>query len=113
MRQLVVTGTATVVLLLGTAAVRGQPTGGWAGQQVSTRPGTDLRIGRDVVQDDRREAGSRHKHDRLVRVYRVKRASGAWLWLVSEDGIRGWAPAVQVVTRDRALSRPPHTRPIG
>ena len=77
---------AVAVLLLGAAGARGQQAGGWVGQRVITRPGTVLKVGRQVVEDDRREAGSQGGQRQLVRVYRVERASGAWLWLVAEDG---------------------------
>ncbi len=106
MRHVVTIGAAVAVWLAGTAGARGQQAGGWVGQQVITKPGTVLKIGRMVVKDDHREAGSRDTHRELVRVYQVKRVSGPWLWLVSEGAwISGWVPAAQVVTCDRALDQ--------
>jgi len=91
-------------LLLGSAGARGQEAGGWVGKRVITRPGTVLKIGRKVVEDDQRTAGSRGGQRPLVRAYRVERASGPWLWLVAEQGGKsGWVRAAQVVPYDRAL----------
>jgi tetratricopeptide (TPR) repeat protein len=95
-----------VVLLLGPAMAQGQQSVGWVGQRVITRPGTVLKVGAKVVEEDQRAEGSRGGHRPLVRVYRVERASGGWLWLEAEDAwVSGWVGAGQVVPCDRAIEQ--------
>ncbi len=104
MRQVLTFGAIVAGLLVGSAGAWGQQAGDRVGQQVITKPGTVLKIGRTVVADNQREAGSQGNHPQLVRVYRVKRVSGPWLWLEAEGScISGWARAAQVVPCDRAL----------
>jgi tetratricopeptide (TPR) repeat protein len=104
-RHVVTIAALVVVLLSGAARARSEQAGGWVGQQVITAPGAVLKIGRTVVNDPQREAGSAKKHNTLVRVFRVKRASGPWLWLESPEGIKGWVQAAQVMPCDFALDQ--------
>jgi len=106
MRYLVTAGVAVVVLLLGSAGAHGQQAGGWVGQRVVTTPGTVLKNGRKAVDDDQRATRARSGQRPLVRVYRVERASGGWLWLEAEDErVSGWVGAAQVVPCDRAIDQ--------
>jgi tetratricopeptide (TPR) repeat protein len=61
------------------------------GTQVVLKAGTILKVGEKAV-----ETGGKH------RVYKVDRATGPWLWLVSGN-IAGWARAADALTFDKAI----------
>ncbi len=82
----------------------GQEAGGWVGQRVFLNPGAVLKVGKKVVDDPEQQARASGGRRALLRVYRVDRQSGPWLWLVPErEGLPGWAKAAQVVLQDRAI----------
>ena len=104
MRHLMKLVAALVVLTMGAEETPAQQAEGWVGQKVITRFGTVLKVGRQVVDDPYRPANAQAAQRDLLRVYRVDRTSGPWLWLVPEkEGISGWAKAAQVVPYDQAI----------
>ena len=104
MRHLVKVVPAVVVLVLCVRQVPAQQTGGWVGQRVVTKFGTVLKVGREVVDDPREKTSARREERVVLRVYRVDRVKGPWLWLVPEEGgASGWVPVGQVVRYDQAI----------
>ena len=83
-------------------------TGSGSGSSPSSGDSAVLKVGPRVVDDptsQRRCRGVASGQRRTVlRVYRVERASGPWLWLVPENaGVSGWVPVAKVVPFDRAI----------
>ena len=96
---------AFAATLAGVARGDGGPAG-WVGRRVFTRYGTLLKVGRQVVDDEGRgrARAASGKDRRASRVYRVERAEGPWLWLVSEtQGASGWVKAADVVPSEWAV----------
>jgi tetratricopeptide (TPR) repeat protein len=76
----------------------------WQGRRVITKFGTVLRVGKRVVDDEKREPDARGSERRLSRVYRVERVNGPWLWVVEEGrAARGWVRVGQVVPFEDAI----------
>ena len=96
---------ATLVLLAANSpSAQGREAGGWIGQRVLLGAGAVLTVGKKVVDDPEQAARSSGGRRSLLRVYRVERQSGSWLWLIPEkEGVPGWAKAAQVVLHDRAI----------
>jgi tetratricopeptide (TPR) repeat protein len=63
----------------------------WVGQRVVTKQKTPLRVGGQVV-DEQKD----------FRVYKVERVNGDWFWLVS-GGASGWVRSGDVVLFDQAI----------
>jgi tetratricopeptide (TPR) repeat protein len=104
MRQLARVMAALALLVASETAGKGQEAGNWLNQRVLLNPGAVLKVGKRVVDDPEHEARSSGGRRALLRVYRVDRQSGPWLWLVPErEGIPGWAKAAEVVLHDRAI----------
>ena len=104
MRHLVKAITAVIVLVLCVKQVPAQQTGGWVGQRVVTKFGTVLKVGRQVVDDPSQKSSASGQVRVVLRVYRVDRVKGPWLWLVPEEGgASGWVPTAQVVRYDQAI----------
>jgi tetratricopeptide (TPR) repeat protein len=105
MCQLTRVGAALVVLTTGGAIGSGPEAGGWLGQRVFLKPGAVLKVGKTIVDDPEQQARASGGRHALLRVYRVDRQSGPWLWLVPQrEGLPGWARAAQVVLQDGAIA---------
>jgi tetratricopeptide (TPR) repeat protein len=95
----------TMLLLLPLTAF-GQAKSSWIGQRVFTRFETVLKVGNQVVDDEKRRTNlSVSGRDSIVlRVYRVERVNGDWLWLKAEnEGVEGWVKAEYVIRYNQAL----------
>jgi tetratricopeptide (TPR) repeat protein len=92
--------------LLALLIVAQGPANDWPGRRVITKFGTVLKFGKAVVDDEKRStnlAVSGHDH-RSLRVYRVGRQNGRWLWLKAEtEGAEGWARVEDVIPFDQAI----------
>ena len=75
------------------------------GKRVITQPGTVLKVGNQVVDDEGvGKALARGKNQNVFRTYMVKQANGPWLFLVAEgSSAKGWAPAANVILFDQAI----------
>jgi tetratricopeptide (TPR) repeat protein len=75
------------------------------GKRVITQPGTVLKVGNQVVDDEGLgKERARGKNQNVFRTYMVKQANGPWLWLVAEgSSAKGWAPAANVILFDQAI----------
>ena len=75
------------------------------GKRVITQPGTVLKVGNQVVDDEGLgKELARGKNQNVFRTYMVKQANGPWLWLVAEgSSAKGWAPAANVILFDQAI----------
>ena len=75
------------------------------GKRVITQPGTVLKVGNQVVDDEGLgKELARGKNQNEFRTYMVKQANGPWLWLVAEgSSAKGWAPAANVILFDQAI----------
>ena len=75
------------------------------GKRVITQPGTVLKVGNQVVDDEGLgKELARGKNQNEFRTYMVEQANGPWLWLVAEgSSAKGWAPAANVVLFDQAI----------
>ena len=75
------------------------------GKRVITQPGTVLKVGNQVVDDEGLgKERARGKNQNEFRTYMVKQANGPWLWLVAEgSSAKGWAPAANVILFDQAI----------
>ena len=75
------------------------------GKRVITQPGTVLKVGNQVVDDEGLgKERARGKNQNVFRTYMVKQANGPWLFLVAEgSSAKGWAPAANVVLFDQAI----------
>jgi tetratricopeptide (TPR) repeat protein len=94
---------AAALLIVTPGTGRAQEPDSRIGSRVITKFGAVLRVGKQVVADAKRGASPQGGERLLVRVYRVERINGPWLWLVAEKGgARGWVPAGDVVSLDRA-----------
>ncbi|MHC5542524.1 tetratricopeptide repeat protein [Singulisphaera rosea] len=77
----------------------------WIGRKVFTKVGTVLKVGNEVVDDEGvakslAVSGTRRQS---VRVYRVERVNGEWLWLQDEaSGTSGWVQAKQIIFHEKA-----------
>ena len=60
----------------------------WIGRRVITRFGTILKVGGQVVDNERLRNTSRGRRSRDFRVYKVRHVNGPWLWLEAETGRR-------------------------
>ncbi len=77
----------------------------WVGKRVITQFGTLLQVGGQVVDDaGRGKQLARGRDNQVFRIYKVEQLNGPWLWLVAEgSGVKGWAPAVNVIPFDHAI----------
>src|SRR5271165_6125534 len=75
------------------------------GKRVITQPGTVLKVGNQVVDDEGLgKERARGKNQNFFRTYMVKQANGPWLWLVAEgSSAKGWVPAANVILFDQAI----------
>ncbi|MGB2607631.1 MAG: tetratricopeptide repeat protein, partial [Isosphaeraceae bacterium] len=75
------------------------------GKRVITQPGTVLKVGNQVVDDEGvGKELARGKNQNVFRTYMVKQANGPWLFLVAEgSSAKGWAPAANVILFDQAI----------
>ena len=75
------------------------------GKRVITQPGTVLKVGNQVVDDEGLgKERARGKNQNVFRTYMVKQANGPWLFLVAEgSSAKGWAPAANVILFDQAI----------
>ena len=75
------------------------------GKRVITQPGTVLKVGNQVVDDERLgKELARGKNQNEFRTYMVEQANGPWLFLVAEgSSVKGWAPAANVILFDQAI----------
>src|SRR5271157_1147829 len=75
------------------------------GKRVITQPGTVLKVGNQVVDDEGLgKERARGKNQNEFRTYMVKQANGPWLFLVAEgSSAKGWAPAANVILFDQAI----------
>jgi tetratricopeptide (TPR) repeat protein len=96
-----------LVLILAIAPLRGvsaQDAAGWVGKRVLLQFGSVLRVGNDVVDNQKLTANARGGLRKLDRIYRVEQVNGPWLWLQAEGvGIAGWVPAAEVIPFDQAI----------
>ena len=89
------------------------------GKRVITQPGTVLKVGNQVVDDEGLgKELARGKNQNEFRTYMVEQANGPWLLLVAEgSSVKGWAPAANVILFDQAIDyitgQIPQTRAIG
>jgi len=78
----------------------------WVGKRVITTYGTVLMDGNTVVDDAGRSENfaASGRDRRSLRIYRVDQVNGPWLLLVAEkSGVKGWAPAENVIPFDQAI----------
>ncbi len=75
------------------------------GKRVITQPGTVLKAGNQVVDDEGLgKERARGKNQNEFRTYMVEQANGPWLLLVAEgSSAKGWAPAANVILFDQAI----------
>jgi tetratricopeptide (TPR) repeat protein len=75
------------------------------GKRVITQPGTVLKVGNQVVDDEGLgKELARGKNQNEFRTYMVEQANGPWLFLVAEgSSVKGWAPAANVILLDQAI----------
>ncbi len=75
------------------------------GKRVITQPGTVLKVGNQVVDDEGLgKELARGKNQNEFRTYMVEQANGPWLFLVAEgSSAKGWAPAANVILFDQAI----------
>jgi tetratricopeptide (TPR) repeat protein len=93
-----------VLLILGPFPASAQNGDGWIGQRIFTKFGTVLKVGKAVVDDEKKEASPSGGERRDQRLYRVQKVNGPWLWLVVEgQGVSGWVKVDQVVPYDQAI----------
>ena len=69
----------------------------YVGKRVITKPGTVLKVGNQVVDDEGvGKEQARGKNQSEFRTYMVEQANGPWLLLVAEgSSVKGWAPAAE------------------
>ena len=87
-------------------ALAQQPTeNSLVGKRVITKPGTVLKVGNQIVDDEGLgKERARGKNQNVFRTYMVKQANGPWLFLVAEgSSAKGWAPAANVILFDQAI----------
>jgi len=100
-----------LMLLLGVAALAagprpaaGQAGGEWVGRRVILQFHSVLRVGNQVVDNQKLEASPRVGQWALSRIYRVEQVSGPWIWIKAEtEGVSGWVRAAEVIPYDQAI----------
>jgi tetratricopeptide (TPR) repeat protein len=94
-------------LLSSTASTTQKPAPNpWIGKRIITRYGTVLRVGGQVVDDEKRSVNLAlsGRDRRAFRIYRVQQTKGPWLWLVAEvEGVSGWVKIGDVIPFDQAI----------
>ena len=76
----------------------------WIGRRVITKFGAVLRVGKQVVDNEKLENTARGGVRGVDRIYRVEQVNVPWLWLQDEkSSAAGWVKAEWVVPYDQAL----------
>ena len=76
----------------------------WVAKRVLIKPGCCLRVGNQLVDDEKREVKVRRNYPGNLLVYRVTEVRGPWLGLSGEkEALRGWIPIGEVIPYDRAI----------
>ena len=77
---------------------------GWVGKRVILQFNSVLRVGKDVVDNQKLEASGRGGLRETSRIYRVEHVNGPWIWLQAEKAsAAGWIPAAEVILYDQAI----------
>ena len=92
------------LLLSGPRSLPAQDATGWVGKRVILQFDSVLRVGKVVVDNQKREGRARGGARETVRIYRVEKVNGPWLWLqAEEEGAAGWVRAAEVIPYDQAI----------
>ena len=79
-------------------------TTGWVGKRIILQFGSVLKVGNQVVDNQKLKASVSGGLKQTSRIYRVERVDGPWLWLKAEgEGTAGWIRAAEVVLYDQAI----------
>ncbi len=90
------------------AALPAQEGEEWVGKRVFTRFGTVLKIGGQVVDDEKREANLAlsGRNRRVIRVYRVEQVKDSSLLIAAEkEPVRGWVDKGDVIPCEKAIEQ--------
>ncbi len=92
-------------LLICLATLLAQAPDPWVGKRVILHDGAVLRIGNQVVDDEKVSLNLAHgRNSRSMTVFKVEQTNGPWLWLVAEQGGGGgWVTSEWVVPFDHAI----------
>ncbi len=87
-----------------TRVASGQPDDPWIGKRVVLQFDSVLKIGNQVVDNQKLESRGRGGVRNSFRIYRVEKVNAGWLWLKSEkEGAAGWILAAEVIPYDQAV----------
>jgi tetratricopeptide (TPR) repeat protein len=98
-------GVVALAIAAASAPLRAQDGKEWVGKRVLLPFASVLRVGNQVVDNQKREARGQGRERATRRIYRVKRGEGPWLWLKAEgEGASGWVKAAEVIPYDEAIN---------
>jgi tetratricopeptide (TPR) repeat protein len=106
MKSAVLIGLWVASMMTATAADETPSADPWIGQRVYTKENVGLRVGGQVVDDEKQgiNLAVSGRHRRVSRIYRVTVVNSPWLWLVAEHGgASGWVLVGDVVLYDQAI----------
>ena len=70
----------------------------WVGKRIILQFNSVLRVGNQVVDNQKRVASGRGGERASSRIYRVEQVNGPWLWIKAEnEGASGWIQAAEVI----------------
>jgi tetratricopeptide (TPR) repeat protein len=93
-----------ILVVISPSELSAQDAAGWVGKRVILQFGSVLRVGNQVVDNQKLEANARGGLRNSQRIYKVEQVNGPWLWLQAEnEGVAGWVPAVEVIPYDQAI----------
>ena len=97
-------GIALLLALALAQTLPAQDASGWIGKRVILELKSVLRVGDEVVDNQKLVASTRGGMRNTSRVYRVERVEGPWVWLQAEkDAVAGWVSTSEVILYDQAI----------
>ncbi len=76
----------------------------WVGKRIILQFNSVLRVGNQVVDNQKLENRDRGGQRERSRIYRVEQVNGPWLWVKAEkEGASGWIKAAEVIPYDQAI----------
>ena len=92
------------LLLSAPSSLPARDAAGWVGKRVILPFASVLRVGKVVVDNQKRDGRPRGGQRGTSRIYRVEKVKGPWLWLQAEkEGAAGWVRAAKVIPYDQAI----------